>query len=149
VLPDGFCLAMRQSHQQQHAPVPITVIVALAHILSPSARASSLPLPPPACASVCVCLCLPGGTGFVVVCKRDSYFPQIYGSIHQVLTDNGRTDSSGPFPRTTEVSCDCRSSVFRGKRMREEDTMERLERQYLLFTQPFVCYLTSTLFPRI
>jgi hypothetical protein len=38
-------------------------------------------------------------------------------------------------------------SVVRGKRMREEDKKERLERQYLLFTQPFVCYLTSALFP--
>jgi hypothetical protein len=35
------------------------------------------------------------------------------------------------------------------ERMREEDKRERLERQYLLFTQPPVCYLTSTLFPRI
>jgi hypothetical protein len=30
------------------------------------------------------------------------------------------------------------------ERMREEDKRERLERQYLLFTQPPVCYLTST-----
>jgi hypothetical protein len=44
--------------------------------------------------------------------------------------------------------CDCRSLSF-VERMREEDKKERWERQYLLFTQPFVCYLTSTLFPRI
>jgi hypothetical protein len=43
------------------------------------------------------------------------------------------------------VSCDCEVSVF-VERMREEDKKERLGRQYLLFTQPFVCYLTSALF---
>jgi hypothetical protein len=32
------------------------------------------------------------------------------------------------------------------ERMREEDKRERLERQYLLFTQPLVYYLTSALF---